>query len=80
MQNLTKEQSKLILIATAVGALLGMSIGFVVAQTKKEQLQLAASYGEDNVVIQPGIREWIALTIAAIALLRRLSDMLTPKV
>lgn len=80
MQNMTKEQSKLVLIATAVGALLGMSIGLVVAQTKKEQLQLAASYGEENVVIQPGFRDWIAVGIAAIALLRRLSEMLTPKV
>jgi len=80
MQHLTKEQSKLVLIATALGALLGLSVGVVIAQTKKEQLQLAATYGEDSVAIQPGFRDWIAVAIAAVALLRRLSDMLTPKV
>jgi hypothetical protein len=32
------------------------------------------------VAIQPGFRDWIAVAIAAVALLRRLSDMLTPKV
>ncbi len=75
-----KEQTKLILIGTALGALLGMSIGAVLAQTKKEQLALAETYGEDSVAIQPGFRDWIAVALAAIALLRRFSDMLTPKV
>ncbi len=73
-------QSKLILIATALGALLGLSIGVVIAETKKEELQLAKTYGEDNVTIQPGFREWIAVSVAAISLIRQLSNMLTPKI
>jgi hypothetical protein len=80
MNFMNKEQTKLVLISTVLGALLGMSIGVVLAQTKKEQLTLADTYGENKVTIQPGFRDWIAVAIAAIALLRRLSDMLTPKV
>jgi hypothetical protein len=77
---MNKTQSKLILTATALGAILGLGIGVVVAETKKEQLKLAETYGEDNVVIQPGFREWIAVSIAAITLIRQLSNILTPKV
>ena len=77
---MNKAQSKLILSATVVGALLGLGIGVVLAESKKEQLQLAETYGEDKVIVQAGFREWIAVSIAAITLIRQLSNMLTPKV
>jgi hypothetical protein len=77
---MNKAQSKLILIATVVGALLGLGIGLVLAESKKEQLQLAEVYGEDKVVVRAGFREWIAVSIAAITLIRQLSNLLTPKV
>jgi len=77
---MNKAQSKLILIATVVGALLGLGIGLVLAESKKEQLQLAEVYGEDKVVVRSGFREWIAVSIAAITLIRQLSNLLTPKV
>jgi hypothetical protein len=77
---MNKAQSKIILSATVVGALLGLGIGVVLSETKKEQLQLAEAYGEDKVVVQAGFREWIAVSIAAISLIRNLSNMLTPKV
>ena len=77
---MNKAQSKLILSATVVGALLGLGMGVVLAETKKEQLQLAEAYGEDKVIIQAGFREWIAVSIAAITLIRQLSNLLTPRV
>jgi hypothetical protein len=77
---MNKMQSRLILTSMALGAILGLGIGVVVAETKKEQLQLAEVYGEDKVVVQPGFREWIAVSIAAITLIRQLSNILTPKV
>ncbi len=77
---MNKAQSKLILGATVVGALLGLGIGVVLAESKKEQLQLAEAYGEDNVIMQAGFREWIAVSGAAITLIRQLSNMLTPRV
>ncbi|RUA17062.1 MAG: hypothetical protein DSY55_02835 [Clostridia bacterium] len=76
---MNKAQSKLILTATVLGAILGLGLGVVVAETKKEHLRLAETYGENNVNIQPGFREWIAVSIAAITLIRQFSDMLTPK-
>ncbi len=75
-----KAQSKIILSATVIGALLGLGIGVVLAETKKEQLQLAKAYGEDKVIVQAGFREWIALSLAAISLIRNLANMLAPKV
>ncbi len=77
---MTKAQSKLILSATVLGALLGLGIGVALAESKKEQLQLAEAYGEDNVVVRAGFREWMAVSVAAITLIRQLSNMLTPKV
>ena len=77
---MNKAQSKLILSATVVGALLGLGIGVVLAESKKEQLQLAEAYGEDNVIVQAGFREWIAVSVAAITLIRQLSNMLTPRI
>ena len=77
---MNKAQSKIILSATVVGALLGLGIGFVLAETKKEQLLLAEQYGEDKVVVQTNFREWIGVSIAAITLIRQLSNMLSPKV
>lgn len=77
---MNKAQSKLILTAMALGAILGLGIGVVVAETKKEQFQLAETYGEDNVTVQPGFREWIAVSVAAVTLIRQLANMLTPKV
>ncbi len=77
---MNKTQSKLILTATALGAILGLGIGVVLAETKKEQLQLVERYGEDSVDIQPGFREWIAVAIAGVTLIRQIANMLTPKV
>ena len=77
---LTKAQSRLMLTTTALGALLGLGIGFVIAESKKEQLQLAEQFGENNVVIQASFRDWIGISIAAITLIRQLANMLTPKV
>ncbi len=77
---MNREQSKLVLISTVVGAAIGLGIGVVLAETKKEQLMLAEKHGKDQVVIQPGIREWFAVAVAAITLIRQLGNILTPKV
>jgi len=77
---LNKPQSQIVLTSVALGALLGLGIGVVVAETKKEQLQLVDMYGEDKVSVQPGIREWIAVSVAAITLIRQLANILTPKI
>lgn len=77
---LNKPQSRVVLTAVGLGALLGLGIGVVIAETKKEQLQLADRYGEDKVSVQPGIREWIAVSVAAITLIRQLANILTPKI
>jgi len=77
---LTNAQTKLILTTTALGALLGLGIGVVLAESKKEQLQLAENLGEENVIVHPGFRDWISVSLAAITLIRQLANMLTPKV
>ena len=77
---MNREQSKLVLITTVVGAAVGLGLGIVLAETKKEQLMLAERYGEENAIVQPGFRDWFAVAIAAITLIRQLGNILTPKV
>ena len=76
---MNRNQSKIILVTTLAGALLGLGIGVVLAESKKEKLALAERYGDDKVVVQTGFKDWIAVSVAAITLLRNLADMLTPK-
>lgn len=73
-----KSQLRLIATGTALGALVGMSIGFVVSQTKKEQLELMKT-GEIT-PYKPSTTEWIGLIIAVITLMRQLANILTPRV
>jgi len=77
---MNNNKSKLIITATIIGAMVGLGIGAVLAETKKEQLLLADKFGEDDVMARAGLREWFTVAIAAITLIRKLSDTLTPKV
>ncbi len=73
-----KSQLRLIAAGTALGALVGMSIGFVVSQTKKEQLERLQT-GEVT-PYKPSTTEWIGLIIAAITLIRQIANILTPRI
>ncbi len=75
---MNKEQIRIFSASTALGALIGLLVGLVVAASKKEQLQLASKTGE-AVQFSPSITEWIGLTIAAVTLLRQIANILTPK-
>ena len=70
-------QIRPIATGAALGALIGMAIGFFVAQTKKEQLKLMAE--SDEIEFSPSTMEWIGLIIASITLIRHLINVMTPK-
>jgi membrane protein YqaA with SNARE-associated domain len=70
-------QIRPIVTGTALGALLGMAIGFFVSQTKKEQLQLMTE--SDDIEFKPTTMEWIGLVIASVTLIRHLINVMTPK-
>ncbi len=75
---MNKSQIRVISVSMALGAVIGMLVGLVVAQTKKEQLELVAKGGE-QVSTSPSVTEWIGLTVAAVTLLRQIVNILTPK-
>ncbi len=75
---MNKAQIRVISASTALGAVIGLFVGLVVSETKKEQLKLVAEKG-DQVSLSPSITEWIGLTVAAVTLLRQIANILTPK-
>ncbi len=75
---MNKAQIRVISASTALGAVIGLFVGLVVSETKKEQLKLVAEKGE-QVSLSPSITEWIGLTVAAVTLLRQIANILTPK-
>ncbi len=75
---MNKAQLRVISASTALGAVMGMLVGLVVAQTRKEQLELVAKDGE-RIGASPSVREWIGLTVAAVTLLRQIANILTPQ-
>jgi hypothetical protein len=76
---MNSSKSRFILSSMLLGAVLGLGIGVVVAESKKEQLKLAALAGGDKAAPQPGLKEWMAVAVSGVTLLRQLAAVLMPK-
>ena len=76
---MNQSKSRLILNSILLGAVIGLGIGVVVAESKKEQLKLAAVRGEDLAMSQAGLKEWMAVAVSGVTLMRQLAALLAPK-
>jgi len=74
-----QSKNRVILISTLLGAIIGLLAGVIFAESKKEQLMLAETKGQ-QVQIAPGFRDWISVAVAAVALVRQVANMFTPQV
>lgn len=76
---MNQSKSRLILNSILLGAVIGLGIGVVVAESKKEQLKLAAVRGDELAVSQAGLKEWMAVAVSGVTLMRQLAALLAPK-
>ncbi len=74
-----ESKSRIILTTIILGAVVGLGIGVVVAETKQERLQLANALGDEKVAVQPSLRDWISVAVTAVTMIRQLANMLAPK-
>lgn len=75
---MSENRSRLLLTGALVGAVLGSVAAWIAADAQEEQAK-ALEPGESELKFQPGAKDWITFSVAAVALLRQFSDMLYPK-
>lgn len=74
-----QSKNRIILMSTLLGAMIGLAAGVILSESKKEQLMLAETKGQ-QAQITPGVRDWISVAVAAVALVRQVANMFTPQV
>lgn len=74
---MSESRSRDLLIGALLGACIGLAAAWIASDARREEQYLLEQGTEAR--IQPNARDWIKFGVAAVALLRQLSDILTPK-